>query len=151
MIDQIHPIPALADNYIWAICDQKHSSACVVDPGDATPVISYLEAHHLELTDILITHHHQDHTGGLKTLVSKYSPGVYGPDSSNISEISKSISEGDQVELFGYTLFVIEVPGHTLDKIAYYSDSDQLKAPICLVETHSLPAAVVDSSKVSRR
>lgn len=130
MTSQIHPIPAFTYNYIWAISDQEHNRACVVDPGDATPVISYLEARNLKLTDILVTHHHPDHTGGLKNLIAKYSPKVYGPGLSNISGISKYVSEGDQVELFGHTFFVIEVPGHTLGHIAYYSQSDPLKAPI---------------------
>ncbi|MDA1372267.1 MAG: hydroxyacylglutathione hydrolase [Proteobacteria bacterium] len=130
MISQIQPIPAFTHNYIWAISDQEHNSACVVDPGDATPVISYLEAHHLKLVDILITQHYPDHTGGLKKLIAKYSPKVCGPGSSNISGISNYVSEGDQVELFGPMFFVIDAPGHTLDHIANYSQSDSLKAPI---------------------
>jgi len=121
-INRIHPILAFSDNYIWALVDAAQSKACVVDPGDASPVIEYLESHDLELTDILITHHHPDHTGGLKALITKYSPTVYGPEPSGIQGISNYLHEGDSLNLFGHQYSILEVPGHTLDHIAYYCD-----------------------------
>ena len=66
MNNAIHPIPAFTDNYIWAI--RCGNQCLVVDPGDATPVLSYLEQTQVKLAGILITHHHADHTGGLNTL-----------------------------------------------------------------------------------
>ena len=122
MISNIHPIPAFSDNYIWAVSDRDSADCCVVDPGDATPVIAYLEQNGLNLTDILITHHHPDHTGGLRELVSRYSPAVYGPRPGNIIGISHPVSEEDRVQLFGLSCSIIEVPGHTLDHIAYYCE-----------------------------
>ncbi len=64
----IHPIPAFTDNYIW--CIYNESSAIVVDPGDAEPVLAFLKAKDLTLSAVLITHHHRDHTGGIAKLVS---------------------------------------------------------------------------------
>ena len=121
-INRIHPIPAFSDNYIWALVDADQQRACVVDPGDANPVIDYLETNGLNLTDIFITHHHPDHTGGLKTLSSKYAPTVYGPEPSGIKGISSFLHEGDTATLFDHQFSVYEVPGHTLDHIAYYCD-----------------------------
>lgn len=131
MISNIHPIPAFSDNYIWALSEAGSNQACVVDPGDATPVINYLEDNELTLSDILITHHHADHTGGLRELIARYSPRVYGPEPSNINGISQFVHEGDQVELFGHKFVVIEVPGHTLDHIAYYCDQEQPPLLFC--------------------
>ena len=65
---QVWPIPAFDDNYIWCIHDGE--SALVVDPGDAGPVLDYLESQELTLTGILITHHHADHTGGIQDLLA---------------------------------------------------------------------------------
>ena len=63
---QSSPIPAFTDNYIWCLHDGR--SAWVVDPGDAAPVIAFIEARRLHLHGILITHHHGDHIGGVAAL-----------------------------------------------------------------------------------
>ena len=63
----IFPIPAFEDNYIWTI--RSGSYAIVVDPGDAAPVIKYLDNNKLKLIAILVTHHHHDHIGGINDLV----------------------------------------------------------------------------------
>lgn len=131
MIGLIHPIPAFTDNYIWAIHCQQSNSVCVVDPGDAEPVIKYLQDNQLSLTDILITHHHPDHVGGLDKLIQLYEPLVYGPESSGIRGISSYVSEGDVVELFETSLSVLEVPGHTLDHLAYFSENIDTPVLFC--------------------
>ncbi len=126
MISTIHPIPAFTDNYIWAVSDADSRKVCVVDPGDAQPVIDYLQSNDLQLSEILITHHHPDHTGGIKELTSRYSCRVVGPGSSGIRGINEFVSEGESINLFGQKFSIIEVPGHTLDHIAYYCD-DQIQ------------------------
>lgn len=132
MIKSIHPIPAFTDNYIWALVANSGNRVCVVDPGDATPVIGYLQSHNLALTDILITHHHPDHTGGLQKLNTLYAPRVTGPGQSGIKGITRFVAEGDQVELFDCQFDVLEVPGHTLDHIAYYYAGNTSRAPVLL-------------------
>ena len=59
---EIIAINALTDNYIWVI--KEANGAIVVDPGEAQPVLDFLTEHQLPLTAVLITHHHDDHTGG---------------------------------------------------------------------------------------
>ena len=119
MIKLIHPIPAFTDNYIWAIHASDGNQLAVVDPGDAAPVIAYLQENDLQLSHILITHHHPDHTGGLQKLKTAYNPVVYGPEPSGIAGISDFLHEGDSINLFDQTFDIFEVPGHTLDHIAY--------------------------------
>ena len=122
MIKRIHPLPAFQDNYIWAITNADETELAVVDPGDPAPVIAYAQANKLKLTHIPITHHHADHTGGLAKLTEVYAPVVYGPESSNISGITNFVSENDEITLFGVNFSILEVPGHTLDHIAYVSE-----------------------------
>ncbi|UTW45647.1 hydroxyacylglutathione hydrolase [bacterium SCSIO 12696] len=118
----IQPISAFDDNYIWVIKPDNSNKVAVVDPGDAQPVLNYLQAKQLELTAIFITHHHWDHTGGIDALLAHKRVPVYGPDNPKISQIDQPLRHGDNVNFGGGQFQVIEVPGHTLDHIAYFLD-----------------------------
>jgi hydroxyacylglutathione hydrolase len=121
---QVWPIPAFDDNYIWCIHDGQ--SALIVDPGDAAPVLRYLEEENLSLTGILITHHHADHTGGILTLLQALGPKipVYGPASIEIPGRTNALMDGDKIEFLSprISFEVYEVPGHTLSHIAYFAN-----------------------------
>ena len=67
----IKPLKAYTDNYIWLL--ETNEDVSVVDPGDASPVLKYLEKYNKNLKDILITHHHFDHTAGVPELKNKIS------------------------------------------------------------------------------
>lgn len=115
----IQPIPAFNDNYIWLLRNESSRQAFVVDPGDAQPVIDVLINQDIDLTGILVTHHHFDHVGGLPALCDKYHPVVYGPHNPAIEGITRRLAAGDTLEVLGLGFEVLEVPGHTLDHIAY--------------------------------
>ncbi|WP_409525962.1 hydroxyacylglutathione hydrolase [Nitrincola sp. MINF-07-Sa-05] len=121
---KVTPIPAFNDNYIWLIQKPGYGSA-VVDPGDAEPVLRYLESHDLTLDAILITHHHADHTGGVQKLLSQYPVPVYGPHNSPFGGITHPLKSGETLELFGEQLEIQEVPAHTLDHISYFKPGTQ--------------------------
>lgn len=120
---QIIPIPAFKDNYIWLLHNGTH--AVVVDPGDADPVITTLSELNLQLTGILVTHHHSDHIGGVDDLLARY-PNViiYAPKHEQYNFKHIAVSEPDQVTLpeLNLRLNVIDLPGHTLGHIAYYTE-----------------------------
>ncbi|MFT4615306.1 MAG: hydroxyacylglutathione hydrolase, partial [Bacteroidia bacterium] len=120
----IQAISAFSDNYIWLLCDREAGQAFVVDPGDAAPVIAALEQQQLNLSGILITHHHFDHVGGLQTLCDRYAPVVYGPCNPAIDGIQHALVAGDRIEALGLSFDILEVPGHTLDHIAYFHGPD---------------------------
>ena len=115
----VKPISAFSDNYIWMLIDEKKKAACVVDPGDPDPVLEQLSKDKLSLDSILVTHHHFDHTGGLEALKEKTQCAIYGPDS-KVPGIEFALKDRDSVKILGLEFHVIEVPGHTLDHIAYY-------------------------------
>jgi hydroxyacylglutathione hydrolase len=115
----ISPIPAFHDNYIWMLT--RNGEAIVVDPGDATPVHAALRRHALTLTDILVTHHHGDHVGGVAELADTYHAKVWGPARESIPHRQVALREGDSFELMGQRLWVIDIPGHTLGHIALHA------------------------------
>jgi hydroxyacylglutathione hydrolase len=122
MAQQVTAIKAFSDNYIWCIHDGTH--AAVVDPGDAVPVVSFLQEQQLILTDILITHHHFDHTGGIEALHKAYPQAhVIGPANPKIKGLTCTVCEGDQVSVLNEQISfdVLETPGHTLDHIVFYN------------------------------
>ncbi len=116
---EITAIPALQDNYIWAIHDDRH--AAVVDPGEAAPVLDFLNSRGLQLDAILCTHRHHDHIGGIAKLREVYNVPVYGRRHPNNPHITDDLREGDQLKLANpaVTFDIIEIPGHLDDHIAF--------------------------------
>lgn len=122
----IIPISAFKDNYIWLIANSENRQCIVVDPGDAAPVLSTLSKLDLTLIAILITHHHNDHTGGISELHKKFPDVlVYGPAGENIPCMTNPMAENDEVKFpsIGLDLRVLDIPGHTKGHIAYYGNS----------------------------
>lgn len=120
----IKAIAALSDNYIWCLYNPETGDAVVVDPGQAEPVLDFLDQHRLTLDTILLTHHHPDHTAGVAALKKAASPQrVIGPADSPFTDVTETVRAGDRVSWQDLAFQVIAVPGHTLDHIAFYSDT----------------------------
>ena len=146
----IIPIPAFADNYIWVL--RKGAVAAVVDPGDAAPVIAYLEREAVALSAILATHHHGDHIGGVRELVSRWPVPVFGPAHEMIPGRTDALSEGAAITVpgIGCSFSVLDLPGHTSGHIAYVGDEvvfcgDTLFAVGCGRLFEGTPAQMVAS------
>ena len=114
------PVAAFKDNYVWTLRNASH--AAVVDPGEARPVLDYLQREKLSLAAILATHHHPDHVGGIAELRRSFDVPVYGPKNEPIETLTRPVSEGDEVRVpeLDVTFSVLDIPGHTRAHIAYY-------------------------------
>lgn len=115
-------IPAFQDNYIWVLSEDD-GRCLIVDPGEAAPVLKALEENHWQPVAILLTHHHNDHVGGVKELSQKF-PNivVYGPAETQHKGATKIVGEGDRLQLLGQEFSVFHTPGHTLGHICYFSE-----------------------------
>lgn len=111
-------LPAFIDNYIWMLHDTHN--AIVVDPGDADVVFDALARLNVQLETILVTHHHNDHTGGVAALRETTGAAVYGPTRETMPEPIRRLDDGNKVQALGLHFEVIDVPGHTAGHIAYY-------------------------------
>ncbi len=123
---QVNPIKAFNDNYIWLITTPESNYCVVVDPGDADVVLAVLQQRQLTLAAILITHHHQDHIGGVSKLVSQAAKHpdfkVFGPTLEAQSVVDTPLGQGDiaSVNAMNIEFKILDLPGHTLGHIAFF-------------------------------
>jgi len=119
---EIEQIPTRKDNYVYLIRESGQGRVAVVDPSDAEPVIAALGRLGWTLTDIVNTHHHNDHTGGNLELKEKYGCRITGPraDRDRIAGIDADVGDGDTFMLGDAEARVFDTPGHTRGHIAYW-------------------------------
>jgi len=121
-------LPVLTDNYIYLLHDDESGQTAVVDPALAQPVLSALSQYGWQLSHILVTHHHSDHTGGIAALKAQTGCTVVAAaaDRQRIGDVDVGVAEDDRVAIGQHTARVIATPGHTSGHIVYYFAGDGL-------------------------
>jgi len=127
MAAEIRLFTCLTDNFGALIHDPATKATASIDAPEAGPIAKALEREGWQLTDILITHHHHDHVGGVAALKQKYGCRVVAPHdrSTKIANVDLRAGHGDVVKVGGLSARVLETPGHTLDHIAYVFDGEK--------------------------
>lgn len=127
MLDLV-TIPCLADNYAYLIHDPDTGQTAVIDVPEAGPILAALEAHQWRLTDILITHHHDDHIQGVDTLRARTGAMVLGAaaDAHRLPRLDLALDENSTFSVGSEFARVIDVPGHTLGHIAFHFPQSKL-------------------------
>jgi hydroxyacylglutathione hydrolase len=118
----------LKDNYGVLIHDSATGATAAIDAPEAAPVEAALKATGWTLSDILVTHHHGDHTGGIAELKQKYRCRVVAPhaEAGKIPLVDETVREGGKVSVGNLSAGVIETPGHTAGHITYWFHGDKL-------------------------
>lgn len=119
---EIAILESLSDNYIFASLNKETNEAFCVDPGEAKPVLAWLDAHSAKLSQILCTHHHGDHTAGIRTLIHHFPKvEVIGAnDSGRIPNQNRVVSPNEKVIINNHQCEVLDVHAHTRAHVAYY-------------------------------
>ena len=119
---KIEIIKCLQDNYSYLIIDEKNKNACVIDPGEAKPVINFIENNQINLKYILNTHHHYDHVGGNLELKKRYSSFIIGfrGDKDRIPEVDILVENNQIWKKDNFEARIYHIPGHTTGHIAYH-------------------------------
>lgn len=118
------PIPILQDNYVWLL--EHNHQTLIVDPGEAEPVLAYLEQQNLKLDYIFVTHKHWDHVTGIEKIKAAYPDcTLYGTGHFDIPCRDIALMGGESFELMGLTWKVWHTPGHTLDHIVFHTQSQE--------------------------
>lgn len=126
MAAKTHLFNCLSDNFGVLINDPQTGATASIDAPEAAAVDRALKETGWTLTDILVTHHHNDHTAGVAELKQKHKCRVVGPKSEKFKAVDETVGEGGSVKIGNLTARVLETPGHTLDHICYIFDSEKI-------------------------
>src|SRR5215472_9695933 len=127
MAAEIRTFTCLSDNFGYLIHDGATKATASIDAPEAGPIIKALEREGWTLTDILLTHHHHDHVGGVAELKQKYGCRVIAPHdkTTGIANADLRVANGDVVKVGSLLARVLETPGHTLEHISYVFDDEK--------------------------
>ncbi|XP_025831861.1 hydroxyacylglutathione hydrolase, mitochondrial-like [Agrilus planipennis] len=122
---KVRILPALSDNYMYLIIDEKTNDAVVIDPVEPDAVLKAVEEENVNLTKILVTHYHWDHTDGNEELIklSKKKLKVFGGDI-RIPALTDQIKHGDLIFVGNIRIECISTPCHTVGDICYFMTSE---------------------------
>jgi hydroxyacylglutathione hydrolase len=128
MAAQIYLFPCLKDNFGVLIHDPASGATAAIDAPEAAPVEAALKKTGWRLSDILVTHHHADHTQGIGEIKSQHKCRVVAPraEAARIAHVDETAGEGDTVRVGGLQSKVIDTPGHTAGHISYFFPADKL-------------------------
>ena len=118
---RVERIPTLGDNYTYLIIDEATNEAAAVDAPEAGPVVARVDALGVNLTKVLSTHHHWDHSAANPELAQRYQAPVFGhaSDAERIPGFTNGLEEGDRIKVGQLEAEVIFIPAHTRGHIAY--------------------------------
>lgn len=119
---EIVTLPVLADNYVFLLHNAETGETAVVDIPDAAPVRDALAARGWTLTDILITHHHDDHIDGVPAIKAETGARIWGAaaDAHRLPALDTAVADGDNVTICGEEVTIFDVSGHTVGHIAFH-------------------------------
>ena len=125
---KIITVPCLVDNYAFILHDVLSKKTTLIDAPEFNTINLVLEKENWGLDNILITHHHDDHVGGVKKLVNKYNPTVFGADADKhrLPPLDVLLFDRDKFSASNLVFKTMEVSGHTIGHLAFYCASEKI-------------------------
>jgi hydroxyacylglutathione hydrolase len=125
---QVHQFFCLQDNYGVLLHNPESGATAAIDAPEAAAVEAALADTGWRLTDILVTHHHNDHTAGISALKQRHRCRVVAPraEAARIADVDETVAEGDLVQVGGLRAKVFDTPGHTSGHISYWFEGERL-------------------------
>lgn len=129
----------------YVVSNENTKECFIVDPAVSDKnVISYIETEGLSLKAILLTHGHFDHIMGIDGVREKFKVPVYASEKEqeilqdarlNLSAAygggytfsdATCVRDGEELEIAGMKIKVIETPGHTAGGCCYYIAEEEV-------------------------
>lgn len=108
----------------FVIGSETGKEAIIIDPGIFdVDVLRLIEDNNLYLKHILITHSHDDHITGIKTILKIYDARIYSYRQVIAGFPAVKVRDYDKLELDSFTFEVLETPGHSGDSLTFKLDN----------------------------
>ena len=128
---KIQLLPALSDNYMYLLIDDRTKEAAIIDPVEPDKVIEAVQKHGVKLSTVLTTHHHWDHAGGNEELAKKVGGLTVVGGDDRIGALNKKVKNGDTFTIGSMNIECMATPCHTTGHICYFvTDSAKDQEPI---------------------
>jgi hydroxyacylglutathione hydrolase len=115
-------------NFNYLIACAETGEALAIDPLDSQKCLDFASSEGWQITKIVNTHEHGDHTGGNRAMVASTGAEVlaHSGAASSIPEMSTGLNAGDVIRV-GNTveLEALDTPGHTMSHVCLLSHTDQ--------------------------
>ncbi len=143
MILQGYVVGRLSAN-CFVLADEATNEALVVDPGDnAKELLEHFRERNFNVTGVLATHHHLDHSGGVHELLAALpdaqfymhrldypqieqsvatAAAWYGHEVTPPREPDRFLDHGDTIEIGSQSIAALHCPGHTPGSLCLYAD-----------------------------
>ncbi|OBT77431.1 hypothetical protein VF21_04260 [Pseudogymnoascus sp. 05NY08] len=120
------------NNYAYLVIDEKTKDAVIIDPAyteDVIPTLTPLvKSGEINLTAIINTHHHHDHAGGNRKILSEYAdknlPVIGGKDS---DAVTKTPAHNSGFSFGSIVVKALHTPCHTQDSICWFMQDGNQK------------------------
>ena len=124
---EIHVFRCLDDNIGALIHDPQTGACAAIDAPEEAPILEALDKTGWRLTDILVTHRHQDHIQGIPGLKRRFGCRVVAPlkAQQEVTTADTFVREGDTAMVGELAAHIWETPGHCRDHIAYWFAADR--------------------------
>ncbi len=116
------------DNYGVLLHDAASGATASIDAPETAAIEQALVETGWRLTDILVTHHHADHTAGIGDLKNRYGCRVVAPrkEADKIPGVDVAVEEGEEVSLGAMSGRILDTPGHTIGHVSYWFEAEKL-------------------------
>jgi hydroxyacylglutathione hydrolase len=126
-IERIWPDTRLRNYHYLVVC-RNTGEALAIDPFDSKLVLDVARQHGWQITQILNTHDHNDHTAGNAAVRAATGARIlaHAGAASTIGGVDVGLTDGDVIRVGNsIELECLDTPGHTMSHVCLFAHADQ--------------------------